>query len=146
MMCEVCGNIGHSGNGCPKTHEEAAFINNGFRQPGNNEWNNQSFPQGNSNFNSNYNSNQLSLKDLVFGQTKINESLTKKLTTNDKMLENINSQIESLSSAVKNQLSFNKMIETQISQIAAAIPIDHSGKTLGQPENSLKNVNATADQ
>jgi hypothetical protein len=38
---------------------------------------------------------------------------------NDKMLENINSQIESLSSAVKNQLSFNKMIETQISQIAA---------------------------
>ena len=47
---------------------------------------------------------------------------------NDKMLENINSQIESLSSTVKNQLSFNKMIETQISQIAVAIPIDHLGK------------------
>ena len=51
---------------------------------------------------------------------------------NDKMLENINSQIESLSSVVKNQLSFNKMIETQISKIAAAIPVDHSGKTSRQ--------------
>jgi hypothetical protein len=29
------------------------------------------------------------LKDLVLGQEKINENLTKKLTFNDKMLENI---------------------------------------------------------
>jgi hypothetical protein len=36
MTCEVCGNIVRSGNDCPKTHEEAAFINNGFCQPGNN--------------------------------------------------------------------------------------------------------------
>ena len=54
------------------------------------------------NYNSNYNSNQPSLKDLVLGQVKINESLTKKLTTNDKILENINSQIEGLTSTVKN--------------------------------------------
>ena len=53
MMCEVCGNVGHSENDCPKTHEEATFINNGFRQPGNNGWNNQSHPQGKSNYNSN---------------------------------------------------------------------------------------------
>ena len=65
---------------------------------------------------------------------------------NDKMLDNINPKIESLSSSVKNQLSFNKMIETQISQIAATIPIDHSGKTSGQPENSLENVNVATDQ
>jgi hypothetical protein len=52
---------------------------------------------------------------LVLGQVKINENITKKFMHNDKMLENINSQIESLSFAVKNQLSFNKMIETQIS-------------------------------
>jgi hypothetical protein len=38
------------------------------------------------------------------------------------------------------------MTETQISQIATAIPVDHSGKTSGQPENFLKNVNAAADQ
>ena len=65
---------------------------------------------------------------MVFGQVKINESLTKKLATNDKILENINSQIESLTSAVKNQLRFNKMIETQLAQIAAAIPIDSNEK------------------
>ena len=113
MMCEVCGNVGHSGNDCPETHEEVAFINNWFCQPqGNNGWNNQSRPQGNSNFNSNYNSNQPSFKDLVLGQVKINENITKKLMYNDKMLENINSKIETLSSLVKNQLSFNKMIET----------------------------------
>jgi hypothetical protein len=90
----------------PKTYEEAAFINNVFRQLGNNESINQSRPQGNSNYNSNYNSNQPSFKDLVLGQVKINENVTKKLMSNDKMLENINSKIESLSSAVKNQLSF----------------------------------------
>ena len=92
MTCEVCGDVGHSRNGCLETHEEAAYINNGFHQPqGNNGWNNQSHPQGNSNYNSNYNSNQPSLKDLVLGQAKINESLNNKLITNDKILENINS-------------------------------------------------------
>ena len=32
MTCEVCGNIGHSGNDCLETHEKATFINNGFCQ------------------------------------------------------------------------------------------------------------------
>ena len=50
---------------------------------------------------------------------------------NDKMLENINSQIESLFSTVKNQLSFNKMIETQISQIARGHSCRSFGKNLG---------------
>ena len=36
MTCEVYGETGHLGNDCPKTHEEATFINNGFHQPGNN--------------------------------------------------------------------------------------------------------------
>ena len=59
---------------------------------------------------------------------------------NDKMLENINSKIEGLTSSVKNQLSFNKMIETQLAQIAAAIPISDLGKTPGQPKTSLESV------
>ena len=50
---------------------------------------------------------------------------------NDKMFENINSKLENLSSSIKNKLSFNKMIETQIAQIAAAIPINHLGENLG---------------
>ena len=102
MTCKVFGEVGHSGNNSPETREEASYINNGFRQGNNNGWNNQSRPQGdNLNFNSNYNSNQPSLKDLVLGQAKINENLTKKLTYNDKMLENINFKIEGLSSSVK---------------------------------------------
>ena len=46
MTCEVYGNVGHSGNDCPETHEKAAYINNRFRQQqgGSNGWNNQSRP------------------------------------------------------------------------------------------------------
>jgi hypothetical protein len=42
MTCEVCGNVGHSGNDCLETREEASFVNNGnnngFR---NNNYSNQ---------------------------------------------------------------------------------------------------------
>jgi len=30
MTCKVCGEVRHSGNDYPKTHEDAAYINNGF--------------------------------------------------------------------------------------------------------------------
>jgi len=59
---------------------------------------------------------------LVLGQVKINENITKKLMSNDKMLENINSQIKKLSS------------------IATSIPTFYSRKILGQPETSLKSI------
>ena len=59
---------------------------------------------------------------------------------NDKMLENINFKIEGLTSSIKNQLSFNKMIETQLAQIAAAIPVSDLEKTPGQPKTSLESV------
>ena len=56
---------------------------------------------------------------------------------NDKILESLNNKVEGLSSAVKSQLSFNKMIETQLAQTAAAIPINpDTSKIPGQPENS----------
>ena len=31
MTCEVYGEVRHSGNNYPKTHEEASYINNGFQ-------------------------------------------------------------------------------------------------------------------
>ena len=71
------------------------------------------------------------MRDLVFGQAKINESLNRKLAANDKILENLNAKVETLSSALKNQLSFNKMSETQFAQIAATVPVFKSGKILG---------------
>jgi hypothetical protein len=88
--CEVCRNGGYSGNDCPETREEVAFMNNnnGYHPQGGQGWN-QSCPpyqEGNnynSNFNSNFNSNQHSLTDLVLGQDKINESLNKKFSAND---------------------------------------------------------------
>jgi hypothetical protein len=40
------------------------------------------------------------------------ETINKRLHANDKMLENINAKWEYFSSTMKNQLSFNKMLET----------------------------------
>jgi hypothetical protein len=54
------------------------------------------------------------LKDLVFGQVKINDSFNKKLDACNKALEILNTMVDSLSSALKSQLRFNKMIETQL--------------------------------
>ena len=41
MTCEVCGNVGRSGDNCPETQEEALFLNgsNGFRPQGGQGWN-----------------------------------------------------------------------------------------------------------
>jgi len=42
------------------------------------------------------------------------DNLSKKLASNDKTLESINIRMESFSNAIKNQLSFNKMLEYQL--------------------------------
>ena len=76
----------------------------------------------------------------MLGQAKINENINKKLLANDKTLESLNVKIETLSSTLKNQLSFNKIIETQLAQIAASLPAIESGKTTGQPETPVENV------
>ena len=110
MTCKVCGEVGHSRNDYPETRE-VGHSRKFHPQGGNNQsrfqCNNSNF---NSNFNSNYNSNQPTLNDLVLGKAKINENLMKKHSYNDEILENINSKLEGLTSSVKNQLSFNKMI------------------------------------
>jgi hypothetical protein len=56
-------------------------------------------------------------------------------------LENINAKVETLSSALKNQLSFNKMIETQLAQIAAVVPVSETEKILGHPESPVETAN-----
>ena len=61
-MCEVCGDGGHSGNDCPETREDAAYINNnntGFRPQGGQGWGQARppFHGGGNNFSSNFNSN-----------------------------------------------------------------------------------------
>jgi hypothetical protein len=49
--------------------------------------------------------------------------MSRKIASNDKVLETINNRMDSFTSAIKNQLSFNKMIESQISQLAALVPV-----------------------
>jgi hypothetical protein len=80
------------------------------------------------------------LRELISGQAKIMEGLSRKLASNDKILENINNRMDSFSSTIKNQHSFNKMIESQIAQLAAVVPPIDKGKILGQLED-LKIVN-----
>jgi hypothetical protein len=64
------------------------------------------------------------------------EGLSKKVATNDKILdkilENINNRMDSFASTIKNQHSFNKMIESQIAQLAAAVPPTNKSKIPGQ--------------
>jgi len=109
MTCEECGNTGHLGNNCPETHEDVNFVNNNYFRPQQNQgWNQQQSlnyqgnyqgnPQGN-NFN---NFNQPPLRELISGQAKIMKNLSRKVATNDKILENINNRMDSFASAIKN--------------------------------------------
>jgi hypothetical protein len=77
----------------------------------------------------------------VLGQAKINENLTKKIGTTDKILENINTKLEGLSATVQTQLSFNEHLEKQIAQLAAAIPVPDSEKTPRKPKVQFESVN-----
>jgi len=62
------------------------------------------------------------MRDLVYGQAKINDTIQKKLAANDKSLETIQAKLDGFSTAVKNQLSFNKTFETQLALLVAALP------------------------
>jgi hypothetical protein len=68
------------------------------------------------------------------------DQMSKKITSNDKILENISTRIDTFASAIKNQHSINKMIESQIAQLAAAVPPSDKGKIPGQPED-LETIN-----
>jgi hypothetical protein len=48
--------------------------------------------------------------------------------------------MDTFASAINNQHSFNKMIESRIAQLAAVVPLFDKGKILGRPED-LETVN-----
>jgi hypothetical protein len=75
------------------------------------------------------------LRDLVADLSRLLDQMSKKVASNDKTLENINTRIDTFASAIKNQHSFNKMIESQIAQLTVAVPPSDKGKILGQPED-----------
>jgi hypothetical protein len=63
------------------------------------------------------------------------DQMSKKIAFNDKILENISTRMDTFASAIKNQHNFNKMIESQIAQLAVALPPSDKGKILGQPKD-----------
>jgi hypothetical protein len=72
---------------------------------------------------------------MISNQIKVIDTMSRKIASNDKLLENINTRMDSFTSAIKNQHSFNKMIESQISQLAASVPVTERGKIPGKPED-----------
>jgi hypothetical protein len=63
------------------------------------------------------------LRDLILEQARINDNIIKKLISNEKNLEDINAKMNDFSSAIKDQLNHNKKIETQLAQLATALPV-----------------------
>jgi hypothetical protein len=140
MTCEDCENSGHSGSQFPQLEEDVNYINNNnqYRPQQNQGWTQQrtNYPGNYSgNYQGNNSSNNFSpLRDLVQNQGRIIDNLSYKLASNDKMLETISNKMESFSSAIKNQHSFNKILESQISQLASSVPTANPAKILGQTE------------
>jgi hypothetical protein len=64
---------------------------------------------------SDYNSNQRKppLRELILEQARINKSICKKLAFNDEMLEGINLKLDNFYLADKEQIMFNRKIESQ---------------------------------
>jgi hypothetical protein len=117
MTCEECGETGHSGSSCSELQEDVNYLNNYYyyRPQQNQGWNQQQRPNylGNYQGNNSYNNfNQPPLRELVLNQGKLMDNLSKKLASNDKVLETINNRMDNFSTTIKNQLSFNKMLES----------------------------------
>jgi hypothetical protein len=122
MTCEECGDTGLSGSNCLQLHEDVNYLNNNnnnyYRPQQNEDQNQQQRPNYSGNYSDNYEGNNSfnhpPLRELVLNQGKLMDSLSKKLASNDKTLETINNRMDSFSTAIKNQLSFNKMLESQL--------------------------------
>ena len=50
------------------------------------------------------------------------------------IFESLAAQLEGLNYVIKNQMSFNKVIETQVAQLASPCPNNNSGKLARQPK------------
>jgi hypothetical protein len=61
------------------------------------------------------------LRDIIRNQMRINDEVDKKIYVTDKLLKNINIKMDNFTVSTQKQLSFNKMLETQIQQISTAI-------------------------
>jgi len=56
------------------------------------------------------------------GQKQINDNISEKFLSNDKILESLAMQLEGFNYVIKNQLSFNELIKTKVTQLALSCP------------------------
>jgi hypothetical protein len=69
------------------------------------------------------------------------QNLAKKNLANNKVLESTDGKMNNFTMTIQNQLSFNKLLETQIAQLASAMPHSNGGGFSGQPATPvMKNV------
>jgi hypothetical protein len=135
VMYEECGETSHLGIHGSTDSQDVNFVgnsNNGFcpNQGFNAGWNKPSFPFDNCQQGvivQNFNWNEPSLRDIIRDQVRINDEVSKKIHATDKLLENINVKMDIFTVATQNQLSFNKILETQIQQISVALPSQSNG-------------------
>ena len=108
----------------PKYQEDANIVINNYAPKQQRQgWNQQQRSTYQGKYPGNYPSKQPSLRDLILEQARINKNISKKLAFNDKVLESINNKMDSFSSTIKDQLSFNKSIEQQLAQLVVALPV-----------------------
>jgi hypothetical protein len=88
----------------------------------------------------NFNRSEPSLKDIVRDQLRINSEVGRKLLAANKILESIDSKMNNFTVAVQNQLNFNKVLETWIAQLAAALPHPNGGDFPGQQVVPIKEM------
>jgi hypothetical protein len=149
VTCEECGETCHMGVNCLTVCQDANFVghyNNGFHpnQGFNSGWNKPSFPfdncqQGGNG--QNFNRNEPQLRDIIRDQLWINDEFGKKIHATYKLLGNISAKMDSFTVATQNQLSFKKMLETHIQQIATAIPHQSNGDQSQSPiQESVKSI------
>jgi hypothetical protein len=141
VTCEECEETGYMGINRPTVPQDVNFIGNSNscfhpNQGFNAWWNKPRFPFDNhqqGGMGQNFNRNEPSLRDIIRDQVRINDEVGKKIHATDKHLDNINAKMDNFTVATQNQLSFNKMLETQIQQISAAIPSQSNGDSSKTP-------------
>jgi hypothetical protein len=57
--------------------------------------------------------------------------MTRKVASTDKTSETICTRMDTFASAIRNQHNFNKMIESQLAQLAVVVPLLEKGKIPG---------------
>jgi predicted nucleotide-binding protein len=89
----------------------------------------------------NFNRIERSLRDIIRDQVRINDEIGKKIHATNKLLENINAKMDNFTVATQNQLSFNKMLESQIQQISTALISQSNGDSSKTPvQESVRSI------